>query len=163
MIKHRLFIFAALICTLLCTNELLAQVTVSVTPRQNPLPAQGAVYMTDPGRYFNVSLTNTSATELIPVRIEARIEGPIEGGFDILPDNGSYLATSAQRTMPVYIPLSPGHTRVLTQTDLYNMFRQYDAGTEMFGGGQLYDIFQGGGGGGIFGLLPQSRQVSPRE
>ena len=155
MIKHRLFILVALICTLLCTNELFAQVTVSVTPRQNPLPAQGALYMTDPGRFFNVSLTNTSATELIPVRIEARIEGPIEGGFDILPDNGSYLATSAQRTMPVYIPLSPGHTRVLTQTDLYNMFRQYDAGTEMFGGGQLYDNFQSGGSGGIFGLLPE--------
>lgn len=155
MIKHRLFILVALICTLLCTNELFAQVTVSVTPRQNPLPAQGAVYITDPGRFFNVSLTNTSATELIPVRLEARIEGPIEGGFDILPDNGSYLATSAQRTMPVYIPLTPGHTRVLTQTDLYNMFRQYDAGTEMFGGGQLYDIFQSGGSGGIFGLLPE--------
>ena len=155
MIKHRLFILVALICTLLCTNELFAQVTVSVTPRQNTLPAQGAVYMTDPGRFFNVSLTNTSATELIPVRLEARIEGPIEGGFDILPDNGSYLATSAQRTMPVYIPLTPGHTRVLTQTDLYNMFRQYDAGTEMFGGGQLYDIFQSGGSGGIFGLLPE--------
>lgn len=155
MIKHRLFILVALICTLLCTNELFAQVTVSVTPRQNPLPAQGALYMTDPGRFFNVSLTNTSATEMIPVRIEARIEGPIEGGFDILPDNGSYLATSAQRTMPVYIPLSPGHTRVLTQTDLYNMFRQYDAGTEMFGGGQLYDNFQSGGSGGIFGLLPE--------
>ena len=155
MIKHRLFILVALICMLQCANDLFAQVTVSVTPRQNPLPAQGAVYMTDPGRYFNVSLTNTSASELIPVRLEARIEGPIEGGFDILPDNGSYLAISAQRTMPVYIPLSPGHTRVLTQTDLYNMFRQYDAGTEMFGGGELYDILQGGSGNGIFGILPE--------
>ena len=155
MIKHRLFILVALICMLQCANDLFAQVTVSVTPRQNPLPAQGAVYMTDPGRYFNVSLTNTSASELIPVRLEARIEGPIEGGFDILPDNGSYMAISAQRTMPVYIPLSPGHTRVLTQTDLYNMFRQYDAGTEMFGGGELYDILQGGSGNGIFGILPE--------
>ncbi len=155
MIKHRLFILVALICMLQCANDLFAQVTVSVTPRQNPLPAQGAVYMTDPGRYFNVSLTNTSASELIPVRLEARIEGPIEGGFDILPDNGSYLAISAQRTMPVYIPLSPGHTRVLTQTDLFNMFRQYDAGTEMFGGGELYDILQGGSGNGIFGILPE--------
>lgn len=155
MIKHRLFILVALICMLQCANDLFAQVTVSVTPRQNPLPAQGAVYMTDPGRYFNVSLTNTSASELIPVRLEARIEGPIEGGFDILPDNGSYMAISAQRTMPVYIPLSPGHTRVLTQTDLYNMFRQYDAGTEMFGGGELYDVLQGGSGNGIFGILPE--------
>ena len=144
MIKHRLFTLVTLIGLLMSASCLFAQVTVSVVPRQNPLPAQGSIYMTDPGRFFNVSLTNSSPTEIIPVRLEARIEGPIEGGFDILPDNGSYLATSAYRTMPTYIPLRPGQTRVLTQTDLYNMFRQYDAGTELFGGGYLYDSFQSG-------------------
>lgn len=122
---------------LICAGDALAQVTVTVQRKMNPLPAQGGVYMSDPGRFFNVMLTNTSSSEFLPVRLEVRLEGPIESNVDIWPNGDSYLATSAQRTMPVYIPLQAGQTRVLTQTDLMNMFSQYDAGTETFGGGFL--------------------------
>ena len=155
MIKRKLLSILMLVGTLLSAVSVFSQVTVSVVPRQNPLPAQGAIYMTDPGRFFNISLTNTNGGELLPVRIEARIEGPIENGLNVWPSGESYLAIMAARTMPTYIPLQPGQTRVLTQTDLINMFRQYDAGTEMFGGGELYDMFQGGNENGIFGLLPE--------
>ena len=140
---------------LMCAGSLFAQVSVTVQRKQNPLPAQGGIYMSDPGRFFNIVVTNNSASEFLPVRLEARIEGPIENAVDIWPNSDSYLATMASRTMPIYIPLQPGQSRVLTQTDLYNMFRQYDAGTEMYGGGVLFDTFQGGAANGSFGLLPE--------
>ena len=140
---------------LLCATGLFAQVSVTVQRRQNPLPAQGGVYMSDPGRFFNIVVTNNSASEFLPVRLEARIEGPIDNAVDIWPNSDSYIATVASRSMPIYIPLQPGQSRVLTQTDLYNMFRQYDAGTESFGGGYLYDAFQNGSNSGVFGLLPE--------
>ncbi len=152
MIKHRVL---SLICMLLCVSGLFAQVSVSVQRKQNPLPAQGGIYLNDPGRFFNIVVTNNSATEFLPVRLEARIEGPIENAVDIWPNGDSYLATMASRTMPIYIPLQPGQSRVLTQTDLYNMFRQYDAGTEVYSSGVLNEVFQGGVSSGSFGLLPE--------
>ena len=155
MIKRRLLSLVSLICLLLCAGSALAQVSVQVQSRQNPLPAQGGIYMTDPGRFFNIVLTNNSASEFLPVRLEVRLEGPIENGVDIWPNGDSFLAVMASRTMPTYIPLQPGQTRVLTQTDLMNMFRQYDGGTEMYGGGQLYEVFTGGANDGAFGLLPE--------
>ena len=140
---------------LLCAGSLSAQVTVSVQRKQNPLPAQGGIYLSDPGRFFNIVVTNTSATEFLPVRLEARIEGPIENAVDIWPNSDSYMAIVASRTMPIYIPLQPGQSRILTQTDLYNMFRQYDSGTECYGGGALFETFQKGAENGSFGLLPE--------
>ena len=140
---------------LLCAASMSAQVTVSVQRKQNPLPAQGGIYLSDPGRFFNIVVTNTSATEFLPIRLEARIEGPIENAVDIWPNSDSYMATMASRTMPIYIPLQPGQSRILTQTDLYNMFRQYDPGTECYGGGVLYETFQKGAESGSFGLLPE--------
>ena len=124
MIKRRLFSLITSVCLLLCAGSALAQVSVQVQSRQNPLPAQGGIYMTDPGRFFNVVLTNNSASEFLPVRLEVRLEGPIESGVDVWPNGDSFLAVMASRTMPTYIPLQPGQTRVLTQTDLMNMFRQ---------------------------------------
>lgn len=153
MIKHRVFSF--IVCMLLCVSGMFAQVSVTVQRKQNPLPAQGGIYMSDPGRFFNIVVSNNSATEFLPVRLEVRLEGPIENAVDIWPNSDSFVATVASRTMPIYIPLQPGQTRVLTQTDLYNMFRQYDAGTEIFGGGTIYDAFQSGASSGAFGLLPE--------
>ena len=153
MIKHKIYL--SVVCMLLCVGSLFAQVTVTVQRKQNPLPAQGGIYMSDPGRFFNIVVTNNSASEFLPVRLEARIEGPIENSVDFWPNSDSYIATMASRTMPIYIPLQPGQSRVLTQTDLYNMFRQYDAGTEMYGGGAIYNAFQNGANNGAFGLLPE--------
>lgn len=153
MTKHKIYL--SVVCMLLCVGSLFAQVNVTVQRKQNPLPAQGGIYMSDPGRFFNIVVTNNSASEFLPVRLEARIEGPIENSVDFWPNSDSYIATMASRTMPIYIPLQPGQSRVLTQTDLYNMFRQYDAGTEMYGGGAIYDAFQNGANNGAFGLLPE--------
>lgn len=153
MTRHKIYL--SIVCMLLCVSSLFAQVTVTVQRKQNPLPAQGGIYMSDPGRFFNIVVTNNSASEFLPVRLEARIEGPIENSVDFWPNSDSYIATMASRTMPIYIPLQPGQSRVLTQTDLYNMFRQYDAGTEMYGGGTIYDAFQNGANNGAFGLLPE--------
>lgn len=157
MIKHRIITLAFLLCTMLGIGNANAtgRVDVTVSARQNPLPAQGALYMTDPGKYFNVILTNTSADEFLPVRLEVRIEGPIESGLDVWPTSGdSYLSVMASRPMPMYIPLQPGQTRMLTQSDLYNMFQQYNGATETFSGGVLGDVFNNAAAG-EFGRLPE--------
>jgi hypothetical protein len=67
---------------LLCVSSLFAQVNVTVQRKQNPLPAQGGIYMSDPGRFFNIVLTNNGASEFLPVRSAALTEGPIENSLD---------------------------------------------------------------------------------
>ena len=77
MIKHRIFSIVTFICMLMCASMSMAQeVYVDVRPKQNPLPAQAALYVENPGRFFNVTLTNLS-DEPVPVRLEVRLEGPI--------------------------------------------------------------------------------------
>ena len=52
---------AAFIITLLGTLSILAQdVTVTVTPVQQVMPPHVLLYISDPGKYFTVSLMNTS-------------------------------------------------------------------------------------------------------
>lgn len=156
MIKHRIITLVTLLCAMIGINTAYAgQVDVTVSARQNPLPAQGALYMTDPGKYFSVILTNTTTDEFLPVRLEVRLEGPIEGGLDVWPTSGdSYLALMASRPMPMYIPLQPGQTRMLTQSDMYNMFQQYNGATETFAAGLLGDVFNSASAGN-FGRLPE--------
>ena len=87
---------------LMCASMSMAQeVYVDVRPKQNPLPAQAALYVENPGRFFNVTLTNLS-DEPVPVRLEVRLEGPIESQLDLWPDGGDYLAIVANRPIDYY-------------------------------------------------------------
>ena len=52
---------AAFIIAFLGTLSILAQdVTVTVTPTQQVLPPQVLLYITDPGKFFTITLMNTS-------------------------------------------------------------------------------------------------------
>ena len=53
---------ATLLIALLCSISIVAQeIVVNVTPVQQVLPPQVLLYINDPGKYFNISLTNTGA------------------------------------------------------------------------------------------------------
>ena len=51
------------------------QVLVNITRKQNPLPPQIAVYYENPGRFFNVSITNNDTEMAVPVRLEVALVG----------------------------------------------------------------------------------------
>ena len=54
---------ALLITTLMSSLMAVAQdVIVTVSPAQDVLPPQVLLYLNDPGKYFNITLTNTSAS-----------------------------------------------------------------------------------------------------
>lgn len=153
MIKHRIFSIVTFICMLMCASMSMAQeVYVDVRPKQNPLPAQAALYVENPGRFFNVTLTNISE-EPVPVRLEVRLEGPIESQMDIWPDGGDYLAIVANRPIDYYQYLGAGQPRTITDSELNLMFNRY-VNNERYAGGRLAQLFDDVAGGHV-GLLPE--------
>lgn len=153
MIKHRIFSIVTFICMLMCASMSMAQeVYVDVRPKQNPLPAQAALYVENPGRFFNVTLTNLS-DEPVPVRLEVRLEGPIESQLDLWPDGGDYLAIVANRPIDYYQYLGAGQPRTITDSELNLMFNRY-VNNERYAGGRLSQLFDDVAGGHV-GLLPE--------
>ena len=153
MIKHRIFSIVTFICMLMCASMSMAQeVYVDVRPKQNPLPAQAALYVENPGRFFNVTLTNIS-DEAVPVRLEVRLEGPIESQLDLWPDGGDYLAIVANRPIDYYQYLGAGQPRTITDSELNLMFNRY-VNNERYAGGRLAQLFDDVAGGHV-GLLPE--------
>ena len=153
MIKHRIFSIVTFICMLMCASMSMAQeVYVDVRPKQNPLPAQAALYVENPGRFFNVTLTNISE-EPVPVRLEVRLEGPIESQLDIWPNGGDYLAIVANRPIDYYQYLGAGQPRTITDSELNLMFNRY-VNNERYAGGRLAQLFDDVAGGHV-GLLPE--------
>lgn len=153
MIKHRIFSIVTFICMLMCASMSMAQeVYVDVRPKQNPLPAQAALYVENPGRFFNVTLTNIS-DEPVPVRLEVRLEGPIESQLDLWPDGGDYLAIVANRPIDYYQYLGAGQPRTITDSELNLMFNRY-VNNERYAGGRLAQLFDDVAGGHV-GLLPE--------
>ncbi len=153
MIKHRIFSIVTFICMLMCASMSMAQeVYVDVRPKQNPLPAQAALYVENPGRFFNVTLTNIS-DEAVPVRLEVRLEGPIESQLDLWPNGGDYLAIVANRPIDYYQYLGAGQARTITDSELNLMFNRY-VNNERYAGGRLAQLFDDVAGGHV-GLLPE--------
>lgn len=153
MIKHRIFSIVTFICSLLCVSVAMAQdVYVDVRPKQNPLPAQAALYVDNPGRFFSITLTNLS-DEPVPVRLELRVEGPIESQMDIWPNGNDYLAIVADRPIEYYQYLEGGRVRTLADSELNLMFNQY-VNNERYAGGKISEIFSNVTEGHV-GLLPE--------
>ncbi len=153
MIKHRIFSIVTFICSLLCASMAMAQdVYVDVRPKQNPLPAQAALYVDNPGRFFSITLNNLS-DEPIPVRLELRVEGPIESQMDIWPNGNDYLAIVADRPIEYYQYLDKGQVRTLADSELNLMFNQY-VNNERYAGGKISEIFSNVTEGHV-GLLPE--------
>lgn len=130
------------------------EVLVNVTAKSNPLPAQAASYATDPGRFFNITLQNLK-DQNVPVRLELRVVGPLEGG-DVWPSaSSSYIEVRANRPLDYYMYLGGNQTRTVTQSELNTMFSKY-SGDEKFVGGDLSNVFNDVGSG-SFGLLREGR------
>lgn len=108
---------------------------VNITRKQNPLPPQVAVYYENPGRFFNVSVTNTDTETAIPVRLEISLVGPIEGGVDVWPvASSSYLTLSSHRSLPVSFIIQPKQTRHFSSIELQQHMKSYPLGTQTAGG-----------------------------
>jgi hypothetical protein len=67
------------------TTAFAQQMRVNITRRQNPLPPQISVYYENPGRFFDISVTNVDADTPVPVRLEVSLVGPIAGNADAWP------------------------------------------------------------------------------
>ncbi len=136
MMKRRLHtLMALLILAATLTTAFAQQVRVNITRKQNPLPPQVAIYYENPGRFFNVSVTNTDTETAIPVRLEISLVGPIEGGADVWPvASSSYLTLSSHKSLPVSFIIQPKQTRHFSSIELQQHMQSYPLGTQTAGG-----------------------------
>ena len=85
---------------------------VNITRRQNPLPPQISVYYENPGRFFDISVTNVDADTPVPVRLEVSLVGPIAGNADAWPAaSDSYFTLNYNQSLPSSFIIPPKQTR----------------------------------------------------
>lgn len=136
MMRRRLHTLVALLTlAATLTTAFAQQMLVNITRKQNPLPPQVAVYYENPGRFFNVSVTNTDTEMPIPVRLEVSLVGPIEGGADVWPvASDSYMNLRSYRNLPGGFIIQPKQTRYFSSVELNQHMMSYPPGsTELSG------------------------------
>lgn len=138
--------YAAIIVALVMgAMHLLAQeVMVTVTPIQQTLPPQVHLYTSQPGRYFTVTLINSSP-ESKRVYLGLQVE-------QIVPANLLALSTPPKRQPQEPIVLAPSATRTLSPNELAKMFN-YLPVSEIASTPGLIDNYNNG----AFGLLPEGQ------
>ncbi len=156
MKNHRLRMLIILLSlTASFTSVWAQQVHVNITRRQNPLPPQVATYYENPGRFFNVSVTNGDPDRPIPIRLELSLVGPIEGGADAWPAAcSSFFTLTRTRNIPSSFILAPRQTRHLTGDELNQHLRSYPMGSYSMGGA-ISEAIQTPKDGRPFGLLDE--------
>jgi len=94
---------------LIATRALAQDVIVTVTPVQQVLPPQLLLYISDPGKYFNVSITNTSAQQQ-DVYLALQLQ-------QVLPSSGLSISTPARRqpSRPFSVAANSTHRGTLRQ------------------------------------------------
>lgn len=129
--------------TILCTTLTVAQeVIVNVTPVQNILPPQVLLYVSDPGRYFNISLVNTtSETQNVYLALSLHQSVPASGLGVVTPDD-------CQPSTPFSIPAKG--TKTLTPMEMKTLFNHVPSNRVKATEG-LFDDYMSG----AFGLLPE--------
>lgn len=117
-------------------------VIVTVTPVQTVLPPQALLYISDPGKYFNVQLTNTSI-ERQDVYLAMQVE-------QVMPSTGLSITipTKYQPSRPFSIPANG--VLQLTSADMKTMFNHIPSNAVNATPG-LFDNYLNGS----FGLLPE--------
>ena len=136
MMRRRLHTLVALLTLAATFTTMTAQqVMVNIARKQNPLPPQIAIYYENPGRFFNVSVTNTDTEMPIPVRLEVSLVGPIEGGADVWPvASDSYMNLRSYRNLPGGFIIQPKQTRYFSSVELNQHMMSYPPGsTELSG------------------------------
>ena len=156
MMKRRLYSLAMLLVLATTFTTVCAQqVLVNLTRKQNPLPPQIAVYYENPGRFFNVSITNNDTEIPIPVRLEVALVGPIEGGVDMWPAScSSFLNMNCHRSLPSSFIIQPRQTRFITSLELNQHMKSYPSGSVSVGGA-IATAMQTPPAGRPFGLLDE--------
>ena len=134
---------AALIITFIGTLSILAQdVTVTVTPVQQVLPPQVLLYLSDPGKFFTISLINSSS-ETKYVHLGLQLE-------QTTPSSGLAISTPANRQPQVPFTIPANSVYNLTTVDMKKLFDHIPA-SEISCPEDLFTNYENGS----FGLLPE--------
>ena len=118
------------------------EVIVTVTPVQEVLPPQVLLYINDPGKYFNISLTNTSQHQQ-DVYLTLQIE-------QVMPASGLHINTPTKRQSPRPFSIPANGTLQLTMTEIKTMFNHVPS-NEISATPGLFENYMNGS----FGLLPE--------
>ena len=132
-----------LLTVMMSAMRIMAQeVSITVTTTQQILPPQILLYLTDPGKFFNVSISNTSSEDQY-VYLGLQLE-------HLSPNDGLSIATPPQYqpNAPFIIPAGGNYN--LTTVDMMNLFNHIPASAMQIPDG-LMDGYQNGS----FGLLPE--------
>ncbi|MBQ9558467.1 MAG: BspA family leucine-rich repeat surface protein [Bacteroidaceae bacterium] len=141
-LRHTL---AVLLTALMAVSHAFAQdIAVTVTPTQSILPPQLMLYLTEPGNYFNVSLSN-SGKDAANVYLVMQVE-------QINPSSGLSLSTPAKRQPQAPIVVPAGSTRILTPAEIRGLFNHIPL-NEVQAPEGLFDNYYNGS----FGLLPEGQ------
>lgn len=138
------FRLATLLTTWLvsCVCAFAQEVFVTVTPVQQVLPPQVLLYMSDPEKYFTITLTNTTS-DVQQVYLGLQLE-------QIIPASDLAIATPAHRQPNVPYIIQPNSVYTLSSTEMKNMFNHIPA-SEIQCPANLFDDYTSG----AFGLLPE--------
>ena len=117
-------------------------INVVVTPVQQVLPPQIMLYVTEPGNYFNISLSN-SGKDNANVYLVMQIE-------QFNPSTGLGLSTPPKRQPQVPIVVPAGGTRILTPAEIRGLFNHIPI-NEIKAPADLFSNYTDGS----FGLLPE--------
>lgn len=134
---------AVLMMALLCTLQVRAQdIVVTVNPVQEVLPPQVLLYLTDPGKYFNITLTNTTASQQ-QVYLGLQLE-------QTNPSSGLAISTPPNRQpqRPFVVPANSSYQ--LTTLEMKKLFDHIPA-SEVNCPANLFTDYSNGS----FGLLPE--------
>ena len=134
---------ATLLIALLCSISIVAQeIVVNVTPVQQVLPPQVLLYINDPGKYFNISLTNTGA-EAQQVYLALHME-------QTAPASDLSITTPPKRQPKTPFTIQPNSTYQLTTVEMKKLFNHIPA-NEISCPVNLFADYESGS----FGLLPE--------
>ena len=117
-------------------------VIVTVTPVQQVLPPQTLLYISDPGKYFNIMLTNTSAQQQ-DVYLAMQLQ-------QTLPASGLSISTPPKRQPSKPFSIPANGARQLTAIEIKTLFNHVPA-NEVSATPGLFDSYSDGS----FGLLPE--------
>ena len=119
-------------------------VMVSVVPVQQVLPPQALMYVDNPGKYFNISITNTTS-QIQNIYIAITIDS-------YFPDRMNVLSTPSTLQPQHPITIAPHRTMHITMADLKRQFAHLSSRDV-----HVSSRLMSGYGGGSYGLLPEGR------
>ena len=108
--------FIAIIFTWLigCFSAFAQEVIVTITPTQQVLPPQVLLYLSDPGKYFTITLTNTTP-DVQQVYLGLQLE-------QITPSSDLAIATPVNRQPQEPFVIQGNSVYILNSVEMKNMF-----------------------------------------